>query len=234
MLPALRREWYSFAVREQYGARRVAFRRQDAADASEWDAAESAWHPSAGSGSEKELIVLATVQGVVEGCFRAKSARQGMKGQEGGLDLSPDPGSFAEMGEIAGKAVAQIETGSCQTPPEQCLTGGKTRLREKMGMILPGHSGVPATLGEGGKFGSRATQGACAIQNIARTCSGTPQRPSPGGTAQQHDVGQNVLGRGFGGVAARQWNMMDGGKGQKAIQKAVEPWPIRRDLARQG
>ena len=60
--------------------------------------------------------------------------RQGMNRQRGGGYLGADAGLAAEVGEIGGEAVAEVDAGGGKTTPQQSKTHGNARLREEMGM----------------------------------------------------------------------------------------------------
>ena len=115
-----------------------------ASDAGDADSGERARNSRRRRSCEKELVVLSAVEGELEGAAgcgpRATRLRgvgllhQGMDRQRGGGDLGADAGLAAEVGEIGGEAVAEVDAGGGQTTPQQSQTYRKARLREHLGM----------------------------------------------------------------------------------------------------
>ena len=57
--------------------------------------------------------------------------RQGMDRQRGGGDPGADTGFAAEVGEIGGEAVAEVDAGGGKTTPQKRQTDGGARLRKR-------------------------------------------------------------------------------------------------------
>lgn len=115
-----------------------------ASDAGDADTGEAARKAHRRRSCKEKLVVLAAVEGELEragGCgsraTRLRGAgllRQGMDRQRGGGDLGADAGLAAEVREIGGEAVAEVDAGGGKTTPQQSQTYRKARLREHLGM----------------------------------------------------------------------------------------------------
>lgn len=77
---------------------------KDAADAGEGDSGEGAGDAGEGRGGEEEFVVLAAVEGLGLG-------GQGVDGDGGEVELGTDLGGGAEVGEVGGEAVGEVDAG---------------------------------------------------------------------------------------------------------------------------
>jgi hypothetical protein len=75
---------------------------ENAADLGDGDAGDFAGHASCGWGCKDEFVVFSAVEGLVEG-------RVWVDGEQSGVDFSSYAGLFAEVGEICGEAVAEVD-----------------------------------------------------------------------------------------------------------------------------
>lgn len=139
------------------------------------------------------------------------------------------------MGEVSGEAVADVDTGSGQAAAKKGCTDRETWPREEVGMIARG-LGVTEFAregSEGGELSGRSAEAAGAIEEVSWVCGGAAERTTHGSGAEEDDVGENVIGRRFGGVPARQRNFERAGEGEKTIEEAVEPTLVTREGAGQ-
>ena len=104
MLPALRFEGLRALLRKQEDAGLGGAARGHAADAGERDTGDAAREARGGRRGEEQFVVFAAVQGLVE-------RSSGSDGQGGGLDFGGEAGLFAEVHEVGGEAVANIDGG---------------------------------------------------------------------------------------------------------------------------
>ena len=149
----------------------------------------------------------------------------GMEGETDGIELGGDAGFLAEMGEIGGEAVAQIDGGGGKAAALEIKSLGKVRLRVEMG----GQAGEQAfgdveRVGIGGERGegSRcAAQAAGDVEQVTGPSAGTEKRAAARNCAYQNNVGQGE-GR-LGQIAAGQWGLGALGEGKESIVKAREP-----------
>src|SRR5581483_7140784 len=92
--------------------------------------------------SEEQCVVLAAVECGVERGFGWLSAGEGMEREQCGFDLGGDVGGGAEMGEVGGEGVGEVDAGGGEAAAEDRLAGGEAGLRIKVGMV--GRGGHPA------------------------------------------------------------------------------------------
>jgi hypothetical protein len=89
--------------------------RQQGSDPGNRDPSDSARNSSTWICGEEKFVVFATVQGSVHGLLGIQPAGQGMERKSAGVNFGADPGRFAQMSEIRGEAVAQID--GCRGKP---------------------------------------------------------------------------------------------------------------------
>ena len=104
MLPAMRFErlWALLCEEGNDGLPCAPF--CDAAYSCHGNAGDGAGLTGGGRSGEEQFVILAAVQSLVESCCR-------VDGQQSRIDLGGHAGFFAEMGEIGGEAVAQVDGG---------------------------------------------------------------------------------------------------------------------------
>jgi hypothetical protein len=107
----------------------------DFADAGERDAGDGARDGGGERCSEEELVVLAAVKSGVERCLGSLGAGEWVEWKLCGLDLGGDVGCGAEVGEVGGEAVGEVDAGSCEAAAEDGLAGSEAGLREEMRVV---------------------------------------------------------------------------------------------------
>ena len=96
---------------------------EDAADACDGDSSDGLRDAGRGWGGEEKLVVLSAVQGLLLG-------GAGADRQASGIDLGGDGRLGAEMGEVGGEAVAEVDGCRGQTAAKQRLSDFEAGLRE--------------------------------------------------------------------------------------------------------
>jgi hypothetical protein len=104
MLPAFGNEWFGALRGEQRNGWAIAAERDNTADSGDGDAADLSGNAGIGGGNEEELVVLSAVEGLSEGC-------SGVDGKQGGVDFGGNVRLLANVGEVGGKAVADVDGG---------------------------------------------------------------------------------------------------------------------------
>ena len=104
MLPALRVKGLCTMRCEKRdgGAAEATF--EDTTDLCDWNASDFAGQADSGWGGEEELVVFAAGEGLLQGRGR-------VNGKGGRVNLSGDAGFFANVGEIGGKAITEVDGG---------------------------------------------------------------------------------------------------------------------------
>jgi len=211
----------------------------DAADAVDGNSGDAARDARGGRRGEEQFVVFAAMEGLLERCA-------GMDGQGSGQKLDADAGFIAEMGEIGGEAVADIDSGAGEAAAHEPESLGETRLRIKMGrkfaakfcrdfswFRLGGTSSTRSLCGseflELRKAGSGAAEISCDVEQMAGAGAGAEQGFRARNCAGKDDVGDGD-GR-LGEIAAGERNVVLVGEGEEAIEEAVEPFA--GELARQ-
>ncbi len=197
VLPAAGGEWGAATggVDERDGL--SAGERADARDA---DARNGARKAQGGRSGEEQLVVLATVQGEGEwvGSLRGKR----MNRQRGGFNLRADAGFAAEVGEVGGEAVAEVDGGGGEAAAQQGKAHRKARLRIELRVRVGigdvrgygAQSGGFAALGQGRQLHGRAAQRAGDVEGVAGTAAAAAQGASSGSGAEENDIGEDVVG----------------------------------------
>ncbi len=121
MLPSARFERLRALWGNQCHRRPACAGSQNAADASHWDAGDGAGQAGGGWSGEEQFVVLASVEGLSQICSQTKR-------QERRIDLGGHAGFLAEMSQISGEAIAQVEGGGCQAMALQPKSLGNARL----------------------------------------------------------------------------------------------------------
>jgi hypothetical protein len=117
------------------------------ADAGDGDARDLTRNACVRGCREEELVVLASMEGGVKRLFRRERMRKRVKGDRTGVDLGADARGFAEVSEVGGEAVAEIDGGRGKAAAKKSRAYSKARLREEMRMVLRGGSARWAVCG---------------------------------------------------------------------------------------
>jgi hypothetical protein len=106
------------------------------ADRGYGNACEAARHLHGRRSSEEELVVFATVERELDGpaAISARLQGQRMDRQSIQLDLCPHAGGAAEVGQVGGEAVTEVNGGRRQMTPEQSKANVDARLGKELGM----------------------------------------------------------------------------------------------------
>ena len=83
----------------------------NAADSDDGNAGDLARNAGLGGGGKEEFVVFSAMEGLSHGCAR-------MVGKQSGIDLGGYSGLLAEVGEVGGEAVAEVDGGGGQTVPD--------------------------------------------------------------------------------------------------------------------
>ena len=104
MFPPSRLQWLQTDGGSQKDLWRPWAGADDAPDSGYGNAGYRAWNFDRGAGGEEQFVVFSACEGLVE-----RGARR--DGQGGGVNFSCDLRLFADMGQIGGKAIADVESG---------------------------------------------------------------------------------------------------------------------------
>ncbi len=206
MLPAARIEGLRAPWREQDDGGLSRSPSLDEADLGHGHAGDGAGQTGGGRGGEKQFVVLAAVESLVESCRR-------MDGDQSRIDLRGNAGFLAQMRQIGGQSVAHVERGRGQTAASEPKALGHARLgkkvRGKLGFQFFGDSwrgGASGAgfgqLGQAGEPGCGSAERAGDVEPIAGLSAGAEQGAPARNGADQHNVGHGQ-GR-FGQIPARQ------------------------------
>jgi hypothetical protein len=89
----------------------------DSGDGYPGDAAREA---SGGGRGEEEFVVFASVECGVKSLIGGEAAGERMERDRGGVDLGSEARRFAEVGEVGGEAVADVDGGGGETAAKEC------------------------------------------------------------------------------------------------------------------
>ena len=103
-MPALGIEGLGALRGEKGDGGSVGARGEDAADLGDGDAGDFAWETRRGWNGEKEFVVFSAVEGLGEGCG-------GVDGELSRVNFGGYAGFFAQVGEIGGEAVTDVDCG---------------------------------------------------------------------------------------------------------------------------
>lgn len=126
----------------------------------------------AGRGCEKKLILFTAVESEGQRIVTRRGLeREGVDGQRGFVEDRGESGFFADMGEVGGEAVADVDDGVGERAQTPSL--GEARLRVEVGVDLA--AGRVAGKGaeflriarEGEEFGGGSAKGAGDVKEIA-------------------------------------------------------------------
>jgi len=130
----------------------------------------------AGRGCEKKLILFTAVESEGQRIVtRGGLEREGVDGQRGFVEDRGESGFFANMGEVGGEAVADVDDGVGERAQTPSL--GEARLGVKMRMVIPVSQTAGGVVGEGAElsriarkgeeFGGGSAKGAGDVKEIA-------------------------------------------------------------------
>ena len=164
----------------------------DASDLGHGDSGNRAGQTGGDWRGEEQFVVLAAVEGLVEGCCR-------MDRQKSRIGLGGDARLLAEMSKVCGEAVAQVERGGGQAAALQPQSLGNARprieVRGQQRFQLFGDSWrIMATglatgqLSQAGKTSSGSAQSASDVEQVTRFRARTQQRATSGNGADQHNI----------------------------------------------
>jgi len=223
VLPALGVEGLGALGGEERYGRLAGAESRDAADSGDGDAGDLAGQAGLGGGGKEEFVVFSAMEGLGQGCA-------GMDGKQSGIDLGGYSGLLAEVGEVGGEAVAEVDGGGSQTVPDEpealIDTGLGAKVRSQQGFEVPWDSERAGwltfgQLGEAGEGGGGSAKGAGDVEDMAGAGGGAEQGPSLGNAANEDDVGDGN-GR-FGEIPAGQRGLVGGGEGEEAVEEGVDP-----------
>ena len=200
-----------------------------------------------GRDGEEQFVVFAAVKGQVEGRRRIRRAAaaalqfegQGVDGQRGFIERGGQARGAADMGEVGGKAVADVDHGGRQGA--EALAGGQARLGIEVRMTGFGAGEGAEALWvtrECEEFGGGSAEGAGDAEEIAGARRGAKTGRVARKLAEGDDVGEDFslafsgswrhfswrhFSRRLRGVAAGERDAMLAGEGQEAVEETVEP-----------
>ncbi len=206
----------------------AAARREEGTDAGDGDAGEGAGKARAGAGGEEQLVVFATVEGVGEGAGSAVTGGEGMEGEAGNVDLGGDAGLLAEVQQIGGEAVAQVDAGGDEggVTAAEGTAEGEAGLGKGLGAMGAGWARVGGSAAEHGlELGRRAAEGARDPDRIPGPGAGATQGAGRSDLPEQDDVGEEMLAGGLAGVTAGDGDVVFEGEGVQAGEEGIEPAP---------
>jgi len=236
MLPALRLQLKRGSFSEDRHLRPVLSRPHDAANPGDRDACNGPRDPGRCSRSKEQLIIFAPVQNRrnLRGFVQAGSQR--MRGKQRRIDLSGNPRCRTKMGKIGRKPIRKVDAGRRKAAAQKRLADRDARLREQVRVVAGVNSMAQFVriCYKRGKFGGGASERPSHVEKISRVRPRTTKRVASGSSAQQGDVGEDVVARRLRGVAARQWDLERFSEAQEAIQKAVQPGSVAGDGLWQG
>jgi hypothetical protein len=198
---------------------------KECADAGDGDSKDTARDACGGRYGEEELVVFASVECGAEGLFRWELCCEGMEGDCGGVDFGSEAGGFAEVGEVGGEAVADVDGGGGEVTAKEGGADVEAGLRVSVWVIGCGGSDPRRTVGgeERGEFGVGSAERAGDEEGVAGVCSGAAEGAAGGGGADEDDVGEDEAGGGLGGVAASEGYVVPLGEGAEASEEALDP-----------
>ena len=120
----------------------------------------------------------------------------GWSGRLSGFDLGGDVGGGAEVREIGGEAVGEVDAGGGEAAAEDGLAGGEAWLREEVRVVavvvrrFRGFEWIRASAGRGerGELGGGAAEGAGDEDAVAGLGAGAAEGAAGGRGAEEDDV----------------------------------------------
>ncbi len=196
-----------------------AFPPSDVAELRNLDASDVGRHSPAAGSSEEQFVVVAAVQGGLKVNFAARFSDVG-EGDGVRANFSAHTAFFADVAEVGGEAVAEVDHGGSQVLLAQELSDGDSGLGVK---VLGELGGAKFALGEEqAQSGGGTAEFASHVNAVAGFRTRAPDGFALWGGADDHDIGQNSGGR-LGNVAAGEGDLKCIGQPEQAREKAVDP-----------
>jgi hypothetical protein len=237
VLPALGWQWMAAACgvdERELGLPGAA--RDQAADAGEANSGEGARDGCAGPGGEEKFVVFAAMKRGVEAGWAVGKQRAGavVDGDGGGVELGGDAGSGAEVGEVGGETIAEVDGGGGEPVAQELPTEAKPGLREEVrgprgldgrGVVAQGWLGfgLQGSCEELAELGGGSAEGVGDVEEIAGMRAVAAKGAAGGDGAEENDVGQDEVRGGFAGIAAGEGDFAEPGEGEEAVEEGVEP-----------
>jgi hypothetical protein len=200
----------------------------DVADLSDLDTSNAGRDALAARGREEKFVIFATVQGGLKIDF----VTGGVDGGEGygvGPNFRAYSTLLADMGEVGGKAVTDVDHGRGQALLAQELSDGEAGLRVK---VLREVSWTKFAAGDKQfQCSRRASEGTGHIDAVARFRARAQYGFALRAGSDDDDIGEDSSGR-LGNVAAGEGHLKHIGLVQQAAEKPVNP--ALRQISRQG
>ncbi len=113
------------------------------------------------------------------------------------VELGGDGGGSAEVGEVGGEAVADVDAGGGEIATEECFASVETGLWEEVRVVFGcGREGEFSFAGEdGGEFGGCSAELAGDVEGVAGAGCGAAECSTAGGGADEDDVGEDEIRR---------------------------------------
>ena len=203
---------------------------EDSADAGDGDVVDGTGDFSGRGGGEEKLVVFTPVEESIDLGSVIELGGEGMEGKRGKVEFGGDIGGRAEVSEIGGEAVAEINAGGREAAAKEGLADGEARLGEEMRVIIRGGGGAEFARGGGERceLGCSSSEGSGDVEEVAGAGSGAAEGSAGGSGAEEDDVGEDVVCRGLRGVSSSERDVVRGGKCEEAVEEAIEPARIAR------
>jgi len=134
--PAVGLEFEAVGAGEDGHLRFVPARGEDPADLRDGDVGDGARNFCGGRCGEEEFVVFAAVEERGELGAVVECGGEGMDGEGGEFEFGRDLGGGAEMGEVGGETVAEIDAGGGEAAAQKGLADGEAGLREEVRVIV--------------------------------------------------------------------------------------------------
>ena len=193
----------------------------DAADFVDRYAGDLGRDAFAGPRGEKEFVVFASVEGLVEVDFVCGLADAGA-GNENGFEFGADVTCLADVGEVGGEAVAGVDHGGGEALLAEDAAEFEARIGEEVARIVTGLWLLPGFASELEEGGGGASEFSADEDAVAGACAGAQDGFAFGDGADDDDVGEDSAG-GFGGVASGESDAVFFGEADDAAGEAADP-----------
>ena len=153
------------------------------------------------------------------------------EGDSCGVEFGVEVGFFAEVLQVGGEAVADVDAGGGEFSAQECLSGSETGLREEVrvgcwiGQLVEGSR----IFGQGREFSGCSPEGAGDVEDVSGASCGAEECAAFGDCADDDDVGYGEGGR-FGEIAAGEGDVFAIGEGEQAGVEAVDPMILHETL----
>jgi len=126
MLPTLRLKGLLAFVGDQGDLRPACAAREDAPDGRDGEFGYGTGEAGGVGSGEEEFVIFSAVEGLLNGCAA-------VDGKGGGVNFSSDAGLLAEVGQVSGEAVAEVEGSRGESASGEPESLGDARLGIEMG-----------------------------------------------------------------------------------------------------